>query len=204
MHKAIIYDCEFLTAEGVMEQFWTGPGNPDPIVVQIGAVKVNLDTELSIEETKTLYTIPVDRHGKECRLDPYFTELTGVTETDIQKHGQSLESALTELDNFSEGSKFWAWGKDEMFFIGVSCFIAGLVSPISAKRFGNAKDLLQKAGMPVKDINQTNSGKLSRYYGLKEAELIKEHDGLSDALSITYAMQHLVKQQLFYPEWLAE
>ncbi|TCU10043.1 hypothetical protein EV132_12234 [Rhizobium sullae] len=48
------------------------------------------------------------------------------------------------------------------------------------------------AGMPVEDIAKTPSNKLADYYGVEHPAL-QGHDVLNDALSVAYALQHLLK-----------
>ncbi len=190
---AIIFDCEFLTSEDVPRRHWCGPLDPDPLVVQIGAVKLDLTGNFEIKDTCRLFIKPIDRHGRRYALDPFFTQFTGIGESDLIEEGLTLSEALSTLDSFSEETCFWSWGKDELNMVAVSCFIAGLPVPIPANRFGNACTLMLKAGMPYADIKQTRSSGLATYYGL-DASSLKKHDGLDDALSLAYALQHLLRQ----------
>ena len=67
MHSAIIFDCEFLTTQTAQSRFWCGPEDPDPIIAQIGAVKLSLTGSFDIVETLKSYVTPIDRHGKILR-----------------------------------------------------------------------------------------------------------------------------------------
>ncbi|MGB1077521.1 MAG: exonuclease [Bdellovibrionales bacterium] len=187
-----------------MSRSWCGPNDPDPTVVQIGAVRVSLTEGLPIDDTKTIYVIPKDRKGQRCPLDPFFTELTGVTEQDIDLYGVPLQQALEELSSFAGDSILWAWGHDDRTMMALSCYIEGIAPNIPATQFENAARILLRAGMPYDDLVKTNSGRLAKYFDLPEAETISEHDGLSDALSITYAMQHLEREGKLDPLWLSE
>nr|WP_275078093.1 hypothetical protein [Pseudovibrio sp. W64] len=40
MKTAVVFDCEFLTSEGAQRRFWCAPFDPDPVIAQIGAVKL--------------------------------------------------------------------------------------------------------------------------------------------------------------------
>jgi len=202
MQHAVIYDCEFMTNEEGFKRSFCGPYDPEPTVVQIGAVKIALTDGLPIVDKKTVYIIPRSRRGERLALGSYFINLTGITEQDIDDHGVSLKTALNTLDKFSEGCTLWAWGHDERNMIALSCFVENIPMPIPSTRFDNAACILLKAGMPLEDILKTNSGRLAAYYDLEDAKDIQEHDGLSDALSITYAMQHLNKRGQLEAEWL--
>ncbi|RUV80239.1 exonuclease, partial [Mesorhizobium sp. M1A.F.Ca.IN.022.07.1.1] len=40
MKTAIIFDCEFLCLQGSQRRFWCAPHDPDPVIAQVGAVKL--------------------------------------------------------------------------------------------------------------------------------------------------------------------
>ena len=42
MKTAIIFDCEFLCLEGSQRRFWCAAHDPDPVIAEIGAVKLGL------------------------------------------------------------------------------------------------------------------------------------------------------------------
>lgn len=193
MTSAILFDCEFLCAEGSQRRFWCGADDPDPVVAQIGAVRLSLDEDFEILATLRLYVRPLDRSGAAWRLNPFFTRLTGISEEVLAADGQSLGQALNELERFSEAGQFWSWGKDELNMIAISCYIEGITPPIPAQRFSNAVDLMLKAGMPKEDVVKTPSNALSAYFGLNHAKL-RAHDAVDDALSLAYALQHLLRE----------
>jgi len=192
MKTAIIFDCEFLTAAGAMDRYWSGPGDPDPVIAQIGAAKLGLKSPFPILDTYRSYVQPVDRFGNNHAIDPFFTELTGITSERIAAEGVPLEEALAGFDRYSEGMRCWSWGKDELNMVAISCYIAGLAPPIAARRFANACKLFQAAGMPIADFAKLRSGALADYYGVAPSSL-KAHDAADDALSIAYALQHLLR-----------
>ena len=126
MKHALVFDCEYLTVEGSPSRFWCGPHDPDPVVAQIGIAKIGLDADFDILDTLRLYVTPKSRLGDRLPLDPFFTKLTGITESNIQKEGLSLEVALTKIKDFSSGEKLWSWGKDEFNMVAISCYVEGL------------------------------------------------------------------------------
>lgn len=193
MQHALVFDCEFLTAEGSPSRFWCGPHDPDPVVAQIGIVRIGLQAGFPILETLRLYVIPRDRHGDRIRLDPFFTALTGITEEQIADEGMPLRQALAKVREFSGGEKLWSWGKDEFNMVAISCYVEGFAPPIPATQFGNACQLLLRAGMPYEDMRKTPSNRLAEYYRLEHPPL-RGHDALDDALSVSYALQHLLGQ----------
>lgn len=191
MDHAIIFDCEFLTAEGSPSRFWCGPHDPDPVIAQIGLVKLGLADDFPILETQRTYVIPRDRTRNRIPLDPFFTRLTGITESDIDSHGVPLAEALAQTDAFASGTRLWSWGKDEFNMVAISCYVEGIEPPLAASRFGNACSLLIKAGMPDEDLKTVRSNTLAEYFRIDHPPL-RGHDALDDALSVAYALQHLL------------
>ncbi|MBZ9668873.1 exonuclease domain-containing protein [Mesorhizobium sp. ES1-3] len=199
MKTAIIFDCEFLCLEGSQRRFWCAAHDPDPIIAQIGAARFGLEGDFPVLGTHKAYIRPIDRFGERYALDPFFTRLTGITEEVIEAEGVELEEALAGIDRFSDGARFWSWGKDELNMIAISCYVAGIEPPIPATRFDNAVKLLIAAGMPIEDLARTPSNKLADYYGVEHPPL-QGHDALDDALSVTYTLQHLMKTGKLRPD----
>ena len=199
MKTAIVFDCEFVCIEGSQSRLWCGAIDPDPVVAQIGAVKLGLEGDFLILDTQKTYVWPIDRFGKKYPIDSYFTNLTGITEDTIDAQGIALHDALTVLDGFSDGARFWSWGKDEMNMVAISCYVAGIQPSISAQRFDNAAKLLVAAGMPIEDLAKTPSSRLADYYHIEHPAL-RAHDALDDALSISYTLQHLLRAGKLRPQ----
>ncbi|UCI17144.1 exonuclease domain-containing protein [Mesorhizobium sp. B2-1-8] len=199
MKTAIIFDCEFLCLEGSQRRFWCAAHDPDPIIAQIGAARLGLEGDFPVLGTHKAYIRPIDRFGERYALDPFFTRLTGITEEVIEAEGVELEEALAGIDRFSDGARFWSWGKDELNMIAISCYVAGIEPSIPANRFDNAVKLLIAAGMPIEDLARTPSNKLADYYGVEHPPL-QGHDALDDALSVTYTLQHLMKTGKLRPD----
>lgn len=155
--------------------------------------KISLEGDFPILDTLRLYVTPYDRLGQRFTLDPFFTKLTGITETNIDEEGLSLEDALQRTKGFAAGAKLWSWGKDEFNMIAISCYVEELAPPISATQFGNACALMLKAGMPYEDIKRTRSNRLAEYFNIEHPPL-QGHDALDDALSVSYVVQELLGQ----------
>ncbi|MFS8124954.1 exonuclease domain-containing protein [Rhizobium sp. BR 250] len=202
MKKAIIFDCEFLCLEGSQRRFWCAAHDPDPVIAQIGAVKLGLEGDFPLLETYKVHISPVDRHGRRYAIDPFFTRLTGITEEIIEAQGVPLQDALSSFDSFSEGAQCWSWGKDELNMMAISTYVAGIQPPMPAHRFDNAVRLLLTAGMPVEDLAKTPSNRLADYYGVEHPPL-QGHDALDDALSVSYTLQHLLRSGKLKPEEFA-
>lgn len=193
MTHAIIFDCEFLTAEGSPSRFWCGPRDPDPVIAQIGLVRIALNGDFAVQDTLRLPVIPQGRTGDRLALDPFFMRLTGVTEAALDDHGLSLQEALARTKAFAGGARLWSWGKDEFNMVAISCYVAGLAPPLPVTQFGNACHLLLKAGMPYDDLTKIRSNTLAAYYQISHPPL-RGHDALDDALGVASVLQHLLRQ----------
>jgi DNA polymerase III epsilon subunit-like protein len=198
---ALVFDCEFLTARGSPSRFWCGPHDPDPVVAQIGIVRIGLEADFPLSDTLRLYVIPRDRSGDRLALDPFFTSLTGITEAQLDREGLDLAEALDRTRRFAAGGRLWSWGKDEFNMIAISCYVEGLTPPIPAAQFGNACHLLLRAGMPLAEIEKTRSNRLAGHFGIAHPPL-RGHDALDDALSVALVLQHLLRQEALPPSAL--
>ena len=83
--------------------------------------------------------------------------------------------------------------------VAISCYVAGINPLIPAERFDNAVKLVAAAGMPQEDIARTPSNKLAEYFDVQHPPL-RGHDGLDDALAVTYAVRHLLLTKKLRPE----
>lgn len=202
MKYTLIFDCEFLTAEGSPSRFWCGPYDPDPVVAQIGVAKIGLEGDFPLLDTLRIYVIPRDRHGEQFLLDPFFTKLTGITEENLEQDGLPLNEALARVQNFASGARLWSWGKDEFNMVAISCYLEGLAPPIPATQFGNACALMLLAGMPYEEIKKTRSNQLADYFKIEHPPL-QGHDALDDALSVAYVIQALLQQKKLKPSDMA-
>ena len=190
--SAIVYDCEFLAVEGSPRRFWCAPHDPDPVIVQIGAVRLPLDGDPDLSETFRAHILPKGREGESLTLSPFFEDLTGITNKTLEAEGAPLAEALRELDDFSRGAPLWSWGKDEFNMIAISCYVQGLTPPLPIKRFGNACSLFLRAGVPQRDVDRMRSNTVADDLGIEHPPL-QAHDALDDALSVAYALQQFLR-----------
>ena len=193
MRTAIIWDAEFLSDAGAPQRFWCGPDDPDPVLAQIGAVRLGLEGEFAVLERFQRVVIPRDRAGARWSLSPLFTRLTGIGDDRVTGEGVELQPALAALAGFAAGDMIWAWGNDELFAVAISCYLAGIAPPIAATRFGNATRLLVRAGVPRGEVESLRSNTLCAHFGLSD-EGARAHDALGDALSVALVLQHFLRK----------
>lgn len=193
MRTAVVYDCEFLTNQSAPQRFWCGPMDPDPTVVQIGAVQLALDGSYELGETFETVVRPRDRTGAPAELDPHFTWLTGITPERVENEGVPLADALARFGTFAGDGTCWSWGKDEINMLAISCWVEGIESPMRPDRFGNAAGLLVKTDLDPEAVGRMRSNTICETLGVTTPPL-RAHDALGDAMSVAYALQHLLRE----------
>ncbi|MBV2358837.1 exonuclease [Thalassococcus sp. CAU 1522] len=196
---AIVYDCEFLTATGAPRRFWCGPLDPDPVVFQIGAVRIGLSAPFPELERFSVVIAPRDRFGAPVTLDPLAERLTGVTNARVAAEGLPLDRALGSFSVFAGDDALWSWGKDEFNMIAISCYVAGIAPPLPAARFGNAAALLHAAGVALDDIHRLRSNTLPDHFGLTVPDA-RGHDALGDARMVAVVLRHLMDRGRLHPD----
>lgn len=201
MDTAVVYDCENLTNRTSPSRFWCGPWDPDPTIVQIGAVSLGLGGDMPLGDTFEVLVRPKDRTGGFAELDPFFTDLTGITPERLSAEGVGLADALARFDAFAAGRRCWSWGKDELNMIAVSCWIEGIDPPMRPDRFGNAAGLILEAGYSRAFVGGARSNRLASMLGV-ETPPLRAHDGVDDARSVAYALQHLLRTGALRPDLL--
>lgn len=199
MKTAIVWDVEFLTDAGAPQRFWCGPDDPDPVLVQIGAVRLGLEDDFPILDRFERVVIPRDRAGAVWPLSPLFTRLTGIGDARVAAEGVELEPALGALADFAGQDTIWAWGNDEIFAVGISCYLAGVAPPIPATRFGNATRLLVRAGVPAEEVVTLRSNTMCGHFGVDDAGA-QAHDALGDAQSVALVLQHFLRRGRLHPD----
>lgn len=197
MKSVVLYDCEFLTAPGAPQRFWCGPHDPDPLCIQIGAVRLDLSAPYAISDPVTWYVQPVDRDGRVVAVDPLVTRLLGITDETLAKHAVPLSGALLALDEFAKGDTLYSWGKDDLLTLAASLFVQGLPSPIPAPQFRNATPLLLAAGETAETICTLRSNTICDHYGLDAPG--PAHDAGADAAGVAVALRYLLTQGRLRP-----
>ncbi len=188
----ILFDAEWLATADCMSRMWFGADDPDPIVVQIGAVRLALTGDYDIDDTIDILLQPRDRHGNQVTLDHWFEEFTGLSDARLATDGVPLAEGLQHFADFAGNAPIYAWGKDELMVMGNSAYLAGLPAPIPATQFGHAGHLLIKAGYPVDTINTIRSHNIGNFFDLPKRGG-QAHDGLDDAIEVARAIQHLLR-----------
>ncbi|MFH8288093.1 3'-5' exonuclease [Streptomyces sp. NPDC018059] len=105
MASFVVFDLEFTSWAGALEQDWGAPGQLRE-VVQIGALRLREDC--SVIETYETLVRPVANP----RLSAYFTELTGITQESVDQDGIPPAQALGAFLGFCQGQTVLSYGND--------------------------------------------------------------------------------------------
>jgi DNA polymerase III epsilon subunit-like protein len=88
---------------------WSTPSPYEPRILQIGMVEADL-ASLTITRERCFYVRP-----PHVEVSPFCTELTGITDADLQRYGRPLEDTVrTILKAWGPRNKItFTWGDDE-------------------------------------------------------------------------------------------
>ncbi|MFM9370558.1 exonuclease domain-containing protein [Streptomyces sp. Da 82-17] len=185
MTTFVLFDLEFTSWPGALERDWSGPGELREIV-QIGAVR--LDEEYAVaEEFETLVRPVVNP-----RLSPYFTELTGIEQEQVDREGVAPARALSDFLGFCAGRSVLSYGND-MVVLGENVGWARargetLEHSWLAARFVNVRPWINHVAPTTADVNV---GRLWKVLGRPRPGSGQEHSALFDCHSLAAALRYL-------------
>lgn len=207
MSHVVIFDTEYLAVEGSHKRNWHGMDDPYPIVVQIAAARVSIPPQgspfvpVSVRELCVIVK-PSDEYDNEIPLDPYFINLTGISQEDVDVKGIELRDALCSLKQFAQDSLIYSYGRDDLSTLLPSCYIASVAFPFSPGQFRDVRHVFRRAGVSEEVIYGNSSGTIARALGAQfEA---RAHDAMNDVRSIVAALQLLYRRGSLELEWLLE
>lgn len=191
--EIVIFDTEFLAIEGSHARRWSGLEDPPPHVIQIGGLKVKFNDDLPVVEEFICYVRPRDAMGNELKLSPYIQDLTNVTQKDIDEKGIEAEEAMRLFANFAGNSVVYSYGNDMQFSMAITCFLAGLQSPVPSHQSKDIREVFaQASGLSKEQVSKASSGTISDIVGAQMPAGIRTHDARDDSYSILYALRQLI------------
>lgn len=194
MKHIIIYDTEFWTDKGVQSRGWRGLDDHPPFVTQIGAFKVRLDKDLTIVDEHISYIKPLSWEGREVPVTPFMTELTNITQDDIDTKGVSIEQGMKDFEAFVDGNTTLSYGLDVISTLLPSCFVAGIDCPLKNENSSDVRQVFRRGGVSEDIIYTHSSGQIATALGVEMDAGHFVHDARCDAFSILEAMRALVKK----------
>ncbi|MFF4503711.1 exonuclease domain-containing protein [Streptomyces sp. NPDC001401] len=185
MPTFIVFDLEFTTWPGALEQDWGAPGQLREIV-QIGALRLREDCSV-VEEYEALV-----RPVTNPQLSPYFTELTGIDQEAVDREGVPAAEALGDFLGFCRGQSVLSYGND-MVVLGENVGWARargeeVKNGYLGAHFLNIRPWLNTL---APETATANVGRLWQVLGLPKPAAGREHSALFDCYSFAAAIKHL-------------
>lgn len=146
-------------------------------IVQLAAVLVDTATGEELVSFDQLVTPVYEKHVTE-----FFTELTGIAQSDIDREGIPFQEALARFVRFVGDAEIYTFDKDEEV-LRQNCGYINLSWPFE-KPFTRVKALLPSYGI---DPDAYSSGTLYKAAGLEMSGHV--HNALHDVRSIAAAMR---------------
>ena len=184
----IIWDCEIWGDTGVAARRWNGLHDWPPLTIQIGAALV--DTSAKITATFSRYIHPFDEYGHQAPITEYISNLTGITQKTLDRHGVSFIQALQEFEHFVGNRKIYSYGHDMRKTLLPTCFANRTYPDINPTHVRDVRQVLLAAGVPEGLIMATNSGRIADALGY-DGPAFDQHDALGDVQSIVQALRIL-------------
>ncbi|MET7938173.1 3'-5' exonuclease [Streptomyces sp. NPDC005322] len=194
MSTFVVFDLEFTSWPGALEQEWSAPGQLREIV-QIGALRLSDDCSV-VEEYEALVR-PVVNPG----LSAYFTDLTGIDQETVDRHGVSPTEAMGDFLGFCQGQSVLSYGND-MVVLGENVGWARARGEEVKNGFLGANFLNIRPWLnAVAPMTATaNSGRLWDVLGLPKPVVGDEHSALFDCYSSAAAIRHVCAGGAALPE----
>ena len=207
MSHIVVYDTEYLAVEGANKRSWKGMDDPYPLVVQIAAVRISIPPQGSplapaSSHEFSVIVKPRDEYGNEIPLDPYFINLTGISQEDVDLKSVELSDALYSFSQFVGDCPIYSYGRDHLTTLLPSCYIAGIKFLFPPQRFRDIRRVFRRAGVTEDVIYGNSSGTIARVLGAHFEGRV--HDAMDDVRSIVAALGLLCQRGSLKSEWLLE
>lgn len=190
----IIYDTEYTSWQGSLENNWSREGEYRELV-QLSAIKIKInENHITIEDTFSEYCIPTINS---C-LSDYFTNLTGITNKTVNKLGINFNELISKFYNFSKYFNCFCYGSK----LGNDSHILIENMNLNKNKDINILNWINNNHFDIRPLFQSvidtknyNSGNLYKAFKLKiNTNLIKEHNSLWDVKSQFFCLQHIYKE----------
>lgn len=185
MSTCVVFDLEFTSWPGSLDQDWALPGQFREIV-QIGALRIDEDCRV-VEEYEALV-----RPVFNPQLSPYVIELTGIDQSAVDRDGLAPADALGEFLGFCQAQTVLSYGND-MVVLGENVGWARsrgetMTNGILDPSFLNVRPWLNACAPTT---SSANVGRLWDVLDLPKPAAGGEHSALFDCYSFVAAIKHI-------------
>ena len=185
--RLTVFDLEFTTWEGAAARRWSGPGEYFE-VVQIGAIVLELESNLPEIAAFEVLTRPVFNPT----LSDYFTELTGISNTDLEVGALSFADGFGQFVQFCAGANRIVCNGWDDRMLRDNCDWRGVVWPFVAGSFGNLRPMFENRVGKLNNAAWSSNMPVS--LGLPAPG--GAHTGLGDVRAIAIALRAMLRESL--------
>ena len=185
--RLAVFDLEYTTWEGTNARRWSGQGEYFE-VVQIGAIILELEPNLTEVAAFEVLTRPEFNPV----LSEYFTELTGITNADLDTGAVSFGAGFDQFVQFCAGTNRVVCNGWDYRALHDNCTWRGVDWPFDAGSFGNLRPLFEKRVGTAN--NAAWSSKMPESLGLPAPG--GAHTGLGDVRAIAIALRTMLRESI--------
>jgi hypothetical protein len=199
MKRIVIFDTEYWADEGSMARGWRGVDDQLPLLVQIGAVELEMREDRSTRIGVEFCTLvkPVNERG-DVPIPAYLTELTGITQHTVDTLGRDLVTVLNRFDAFCGSDVAYSFGRDAGMVIAPSCYAAGVHCRLRRQQLRDIRPILRGVGALPEDASSGELGVLLGAPGARSGG----HDALADARELANVVAWLWRTGVLGEEWV--
>lgn len=176
----IVFDTEYTTWDGAKERGWSNP-NEHRELVQIAAQKINVEEESVLDSFSMLVRPRVNP-----QLSPYFTELTHLTQAEVDAEGEDFAIVYPAFMAWCEGRTIFSYGSSKRTdgdILKENIDLYELDLHYDPDQHENLRPLFAANGV---DVEQYTSGQLYRAFGLDLGGHV--HNAMHDVDSLVQSL----------------
>ncbi len=172
-----------------MKRKWSGPDEHRE-VVEIGAVRIQAGSPLASAREFSRLVLPAINP----KLSDYFIALTGISQKELETHGQPFAAVLEGFRSFADGADLFCSYGDDGHVLAENCDLYGLAHPPEFARIRNIRSAVKEAyGLE----SRVTSSDLPSAAGKTTGRDFKAHRALDDALAVATVLLPLLEEPTF-------
>lgn len=185
----VVFDLEFTAWEGSMQRNWSGPGEHRE-VVELGAVRARTGQPLADAHQFSRLVLP----RINPQLSDYFTDLTNISQAELDAGGQPFEEVLHDFLRFANGADLYCSYGDDAAVLAENCQLSSIAAPPLLAQMRNIRPAVKEAyGLE----SRVTSSDLPAAVGMATVRGFKAHRALDDALAVATVLLPLLAKANF-------